>query len=347
MLKKIVYTLVFVFSCGVLMAQESVDSVALESDSLLMLEISDSTLCLQLDSQVILPLPLDTILHDYFVEKSFQIDCERADSGAIYYSDSVYMARLQSMPHIMEMTYNRVVKACIERYARCPKDVGYMLGIGNAYYFPMFEEALERHNVPLELKYLPVIESALNAKAKSPVGASGLWQFMVGTGKIYGLEVNSMVDERRDPRKASDAAARFLADLYKLYGDWHLVIAAYNCGPGNVAKALRIANGKRNFWEIYSQNDYQPIECINQGVVQDIIDNNLAVQLSQLKQLKNYELQLQKVIHNLENNMNFETSISNKEKIKEMKQNIERMKLNIRLKYKLLRDIEHISGAIK
>lgn len=103
----------------------------------------------------------------------------------------------------------------------------------------------------------------------------------------------------------------------------------------------------RNFWEIYSQNDYQPIECINQGVVQDIIDNNLAVQLSQLKQLKNYELQLQKVIHNLENNMNFETSISNKEKIKEMKQNIEQMKLNIRLKYKLLRDIEHISEAIK
>ena len=163
----------------------------------------------------------------------------------------MYIARLQSLPHVMEMTYNKIVKSCIERYARCPKDVGYMLGIGNTYYFPLFEEALERHNLPLELKYLPVIESALNAKAKSPVGAMGLWQFMVGTGKIYGLEVNSMVDERRDPRKASDAAARFLADLYKLYGDWHLVIAAYNCGPGNVAKAIRISNGKRNFWEIY------------------------------------------------------------------------------------------------
>ena len=221
-----------------------------EADSSLLFfsdSISDSLVV----SQTIAPLPFDTILHNYFLEKAFQIDCERTDSGAVYYSDSVYMARLQSLPHVMEMTYNKVVKSCIERYARCPKDVGYMLGIGNTYYFPMFEEALERHNVPLELKYLPVIESALNARAKSPVGAMGLWQFMVGTGKIYGLEVNSMVDERRDPRKASDAAARYLADLYKRYNDWHLVIAAYNCGPGNVSKAIRIANGKQNFWEIY------------------------------------------------------------------------------------------------
>ena len=251
MLKKFIYTLTLVFSCGVVMAQEPTDSVEFISDSLLLSDSIDTIFDLQLDSQCIAPLPLDTVVHDYFVEKAFQIECERIDSSFVYYPDSVYMARLQSLPHVMEMTYNRVVKACIERYARSPKNVGYMLGIGNAYYFPMFEEALERHSVPLELKYLPVIESALNAKAKSPVGASGLWQFMVGTGKIYGLEVNSMVDERRDPRKASDAAARYLADLYKLYGDWHLVIAAYNCGPGNVAKAIRIANGKRNFWEIY------------------------------------------------------------------------------------------------
>ena len=258
MSKKIIYILFLIFSCDSIVAQEAIDTLNVESD-LLSISEADSSLLFFSDSisdslvvsQTIAPLPFDTILHNYFLEKAFQIDCERTDSGAVYYSDSVYMARLQSLPHVMEMTYNKVVKSCIERYARCPKDVGYMLGIGNTYYFPMFEEALERHNVPLELKYLPVIESALNARAKSPVGAMGLWQFMVGTGKIYGLEVNSMVDERRDPRKASDAAARYLADLYKRYNDWHLVIAAYNCGPGNVSKAIRIANGKQNFWEIY------------------------------------------------------------------------------------------------
>ena len=249
MLKKFIYILVSIFICNTIAAIDSIDTVA-PIDTIAAIDSIDSIPAID-SIDTILHLPFDSVLHDYFLEKAFTIDCERTDSGAVYYSDSVYMARLQSMPHVMEMTYNRVVKACIERYARCPKDVGYMLGIGNAYYFPMFEEALNRYDVPLELKYLPVIESALNAKAKSPVGAMGLWQFMVGTGKIYGLEVNSMVDERRDPRKASDAAARFLADLYKLYGDWHLVIAAYNCGPGNVAKAIRIANGKRNFWEIY------------------------------------------------------------------------------------------------
>ena len=255
MMKNLFYTILISFLSINAIAQDSVlnfDSTLnfqLDSiDTITTIDTIDSAFISQLST---FNFQLDSIVHDYYLEKAFTIDCERIDSEAVYFSDSVYMARLQSMPHVMEMTYNRVVKSCIERYARCPKDVGYMLGIGNTYYFPMFEEALNKYDVPLELKYLPVIESALNAKAKSPVGAMGLWQFMVGTGKIYGLEVNSMVDERRDPRKASDAAARFLADLYKLYGDWHLVIAAYNCGPGNVAKAIRIANGKRNFWEIY------------------------------------------------------------------------------------------------
>ena len=246
-LKKIFYILVFVVFSGSIFAEDVIDSIdtIVPIDTIMPIDtVVPIDTIISIDS-------IDLMVHDYFLEKAFIIDCERKDSGAVYYSDSIYIARLQSMPHVMEMTYNRVVKACIERYARCPKDVGRMLGIGNVYYFSMFEEALNRYNVPLELKYLPVIESALNAKAKSPVGASGLWQFMVGTGKIYGLEVNSMVDERCDPRKASDAAAHYLADLYKLYGDWHLVIAAYNCGPGNVAKAIRIANGKRNFWEIY------------------------------------------------------------------------------------------------
>ena len=119
------------------------------------------------------------------------------------------------------------------------------------YYFPIFEEALNRYGLPYELKYLPIIESALNPIARSHVGASGLWQFMPATGKLYGLEINSLVDERMDVVKATDAACRFLNSMYAIYKDWNLVIAAYNCGSGNVNKAIRRAGGKRDFWSIY------------------------------------------------------------------------------------------------
>jgi membrane-bound lytic murein transglycosylase D len=125
-----------------------------------------------------------------------------------------------------------------------------MLGACN-FYMPIFEEALEAYGLPLELKYLPVIESALNPKAVSRVGATGLWQFMLVTGKQYGLEVNSLVDERRDPVKASYAAAHYLSDLYKIFGDWSLVIASYNCGPGNINKAIHRAGGAKDYWQIY------------------------------------------------------------------------------------------------
>lgn len=149
------------------------------------------------------------------------------------------------------MPFNSVVKSYIEMYAKRHKQVAYLLGVGHTYYFPMFEAALEKYGLPLELKYLPVIESALNPRATSPMGAAGLWQFMPRTGKEFGLEINSMVDERRNPMKSTDAAARYLSNLYKIYEDWHLVIAAYNCGPGNVAKAIRRAGGKRGYWDIY------------------------------------------------------------------------------------------------
>ena len=125
-----------------------------------------------------------------------------------------------------------------------------MLGASN-FYMPIFEEALEAYGLPLELKYLPIIESALNPKAVSRVGATGLWQFMLVTGKQYGLEVNTLVDERRDPVKASYAAAHYLSDLYKIFGDWSLVIASYNCGPGNINKAIHRAGGQKDYWQIY------------------------------------------------------------------------------------------------
>lgn len=151
----------------------------------------------------------------------------------------------------MEMPYNSVVQKFIDQYSgRLRRTVSYALGAGN-FYIPIFEEALDYYGLPLELKYLPVIESALEPKAKSPAGAVGLWQFMLATGKRYDLKVNSLIDERQDPYKSSWAAARYLRDLYKIYRDWNLVIAAYNCGPTNVNKAIHRANGVRDYWTIY------------------------------------------------------------------------------------------------
>lgn len=177
-------------------------------------------------------------------------DCVTDSIGPVF-SDSVYIERLKKIPAVFELVYNPIVKKYIELYTmRRRKQMSYMLGVGN-YYFPIFEQALDALDLPMELKYLPVIESALNPRAYSVAGASGLWQFMYGTGKIYGLQGNSLVDERRDPIKATNAAVRFLRDLYKMYGDWAMVIAAYNCGPGNVNKAIKRSGGKKDYWSIY------------------------------------------------------------------------------------------------
>lgn len=193
---------------------------------------------------------LDSLIHDFFVLNAFRSNC--VDSGrTTFCSDSLYIARLQALPYEMEMPFNKEVKAFIEMYLRKRRQVSYMVGLGRTFYFSMFEQALTKYGVPMELCYLPVIESALNSRAISSAGAAGLWQFMVATGRLYGLEVNTLVDERMDPMKATDAAARYLRDLYRIYGDWHLVIAAYNCGPGNVAKAMR-RSGKTTYWGIYN-----------------------------------------------------------------------------------------------
>ena len=174
--------------------------------------------------------------------------------------DSVYKARLQALPCVIELPYNERVRGFILRYVkRSPKQVARLMRMSE-YYFPIFEEALGRYDLPYELKYLPIIESALNPMARSHAGAAGLWQFMPGTGKLFGLEVNSLVDERMDPIKSTEAACRFLSGMYNVYHDWNLVIAAYNCGSGNVNKAIRRADGKRDFWSIYP---YLPRETRN------------------------------------------------------------------------------------
>ncbi|MDD3742247.1 MAG: LysM peptidoglycan-binding domain-containing protein [Lentimicrobiaceae bacterium] len=168
------------------------------------------------------------------------------------YADSVYYNRLKRLDanSPIALTYNQYVKDYIELYAIKKRSLtARVMGLAQIY-FPLFEEQLDRFNMPLELKYLAIVESALNASARSPVGATGLWQFMYGTGKAYNLNVSSLVDDRRDPIKSTVAACQHMNDLYKMYNDWLLVLAAYNSGAGNVNKAIRRSGGKMDFWQI-------------------------------------------------------------------------------------------------
>ena len=214
---------------------------------------------------------LDSLMNLYMSKNYLATpgDCEMKSENPTYPKE-VYIERLQRIPSVMELAYNDIVQRFIDRYAgRLRYSVSYMLGAFN-FYVPIFEEALEAYQIPQELKYLPVIESALNPKAVSRVGAGGLWQFMPATAKQYGLTINSLVDERRDPVKASYAAAHLLKDLYKIFGDWNLVIAAYNCGPQNIKKAIqryRASKGRteedpitaedKDYWQLYP---YLPAE---------------------------------------------------------------------------------------
>jgi len=186
--------------------------------------------------------PLETAVDDYDPE---------ADTLMPDFPDSVYIQRLSEIPSVVDLTYNRIVKNYINVYTRKRREqVRIMLGLSD-YYFPIFEDVFDTYGVPYELKYLSVIESALNPRAVSRAGAVGTWQFMYRTGRHYGLTINSLVDERRDPMASTHAAARYLVDLHRIYKDWTLALAAYNCGPGNVNKAIRRSGGRRNFWEIY------------------------------------------------------------------------------------------------
>lgn len=194
----------------------------------------------------------DSLINEWMAKKYLYPDttCANPDYNPTFTTEE-YQERLRRLPVVMEMPYNSVVQKFIDQYSgRLRRTVSYALGAGN-FYIPIFEEALDYYGLPLELKYLPVIESALEPKAKSPAGAVGLWQFMLATGKRYDLKVNSLIDERQDPYKSSWAAARYLRDLYKIYRDWNLVIAAYNCGPTNVNKAIHRADGVRDYWMIY------------------------------------------------------------------------------------------------
>ena len=200
------------------------------------------------------------MLEGWYMQNYMATDDRYATKQDVPTSDDTYRRRLSELPTIIEMPFNQVVKSHIERYTKKGRPmVASLLGLSN-YYMPIFEQALEEAGLPLELKYLPIIESALEPNAVSKSGATGLWQFMLIAAKGLNMEVNSLVDERRDPYVSSQRAAKFLKDLYNTYGDWGLAIAAYNCGPGNVNKALRRAGGdtsKLDYWAIYN---YLPAE---------------------------------------------------------------------------------------
>ena len=269
-------SLLILMTCCALMAQaQTADSIevqlpdSLSMDSLMVPQMLDSLEAIEDTIPPIIPYyklwndsdltDIEMRALDWSLRWLDTTDCVVThDTTAL--PDSVYKARLQALPCVIELPYNERVRAFILRYVkRNPKQVARMMRMSD-YYFPIFEEALCRYNLPYELCCLPIIESALNPMARSHAGAAGLWQFMPATGKLFGLEVNSLVDERMDVIKATDAACRFLSSMYTIYHDWNLVIAAYNCGSGNVNKAIRRAGGKRDFLSIYP---YLPRETRN------------------------------------------------------------------------------------
>lgn len=210
------------------------------------------------DSNIVYPesYELDTqkMLEGWYMKNYTATDDRYRRQDDVQTSDAVIRDRLSKLNTVIEMPFNQIVRSYIDRYtSKNRAGVAAMLGL-SLYYMPIFEQALEEEGLPQELKYLPVIESALDPNAVSHSGASGLWQFMVSTGKGMGLEVNSLVDERRDPYLSSKKAAQYLKSLYSTYGDWSLAIAAYNCGPGTVNKAIRRAGGdpkSHDYWSIY------------------------------------------------------------------------------------------------
>ncbi len=258
------------------------------------------------DSAIVYPESMQENVSDLL--RAWQVDMSKVDTGClkgenVSFHDSVYINRLYCMPTEIELSFNQVVRSYIEMYSvRKREQVGYMLALGE-YYFPMFEAALDRHGLPLELKYLPVIESALNPVAVSRAGATGLWQFMLRTAKGYGMEINTLVDERRDPYKSTEAAVQYLKDLYAIYGDWNLVIAAYNCGPGNVNKAMARSGGSKDYWAIYynlprETRGYVPAFIAANYIMNHYADHNICpVRLSDITHLALDTIHVDKEIH--------------------------------------------------
>lgn len=205
------------------------------------------------DSSERISRDLDSLVNNWYVSMAVRDHWSdyQSDTSIVQFPDTVYSQRLQTINSIISLPFNSIIRNHIHVYTVKQRDkFSAILGLKD-YYFPMIEDIFDSYGLPAELKYMAVIESALNPNAVSKMGATGLWQFMYSTGKFYGLTVNSVVDDRRDPIKSTHAAARYLKDLYAMYDDWILVIAAYNCGPGNVNKAIRRSGNKKDYWDIF------------------------------------------------------------------------------------------------
>jgi membrane-bound lytic murein transglycosylase D len=245
-IKTVISALALALTGNIISAQEAetapvtTDTAAVCTDSLSM-EFPES-----------MSYDVDSLMEMWFAKQymTFDEDCLEGSVNPKF-SDTVYAERLSALPTIVEMPYNYVTRNSIDAYmGRNRNVISFALGM-----LPMYEdifvEALMKYDVPIELKYLPIVESALKPKAYSRAGAAGMWQFIYSTGRKYGLYVNSLVDDRYDIIKESDAAAHHLRDLYDMFGDWSLAISAYNCGPGNITKAITRSGGKRDFWDLY------------------------------------------------------------------------------------------------
>lgn len=196
-------------------------------------------------------MALDTLLNKRYSDYYTHNIRKRSNSAEELHKDLLYRKRIYTMESGIPLTYNSIVKDAIELYVNKRSTLLSNMLTKATYYFPIIEDELDKHGLPLELKYLAIVESALNPTAVSRAGATGLWQFMLRTAKVYGLQVDSLIDERRDPRKSTAAMCRYFKDMYALYDDWLLAIAAYNCGPGNVNKAIRRSGGSTDFWQIF------------------------------------------------------------------------------------------------
>ena len=264
-MKKALILIVFVFSLfspfvQKVLAQANADSVLLPGEKKSAIVSEQIVPEAQAEDNEYIMAMLDSLVAiNFFSNTTFVDDTNQlnvygfAPDFVPDYPDSVVIGRIADLNRetIIELTYNNAVKNYINAYAKNRRGVASrVLGLAEVY-FPLFEEYLDKYDMPLELKYLAVVESALNPTANSRAGAKGLWQFMYGTGKMYDLKVNSLVDDRFDPIKATDAACRHLKDLYDIYGNWSLAMAAYNSGAGNVNKAIRRAGGTKSYWAVW------------------------------------------------------------------------------------------------
>jgi len=261
---------------GVIYEDNSIPDSIWENDELLSLKnMSNDEFIANSDS-----IWLDQLYKSGFF---YDIDKNNGKTEVLHVDDSIIKKRLQILnaKTPLDLDYNPRVKSYINTYLyRRSEQMERMMGLAE-YYYPMFEEILDKYDIPLELKHLAIVESALNPRAKSHMGATGLWQFMYATGRQYGMNVSSYVDERYDPYTETEAAAKYMRNLYKMFGDWNLVLAAYNSGPGNVRKAIRRSGGHRNYWYL---SPYLPKET--RGYVPAFIAVNYAMEYGKEHNLK-------------------------------------------------------------